>query len=253
MTDATRSPADFAAMVDDDELMFDEPANIVPTSITEPAEDTAKPRRSPRRGRDAVGTTTEPAPEVAAAQLLPSAAAEPVDAEKPAGSSAPVPQPDVRPAGFDRKQAMLLAIVALALFTSLLSLGGLIAVGRTLAHAEADRARAEDERTALVRVPVMVKALDDASVRIAQAAARTPTSSLSVTGDEMRHAIDDLRLSLANRQPESMAPLVGTLHDGFSEIGTRVDHLADEVDRLNIKLGARPVSVSLSGSRTTRP
>jgi hypothetical protein len=238
MTDATRSPTDFAAMVDDDELMFDEPADIVTNPTEEIAEAPAKPRRSPRRGRDAAGDTTEPA-EAAAPQLHPSASAEPVDAEKPAGSPAPVPQPDVGPAGFDRKQAMLLAIVALALFTSLLSLGGLIAVGRTLAHAETDRAHAEDERAALARVPVMVKALDDASVRIAQAAARAPTNSPPVTGDELRHSIDDLRLSLSNRQPEGMAPLVGTLHDGFSEIGTRVDHLADEVDRLNTKLGGK--------------
>jgi hypothetical protein len=128
---------------------------------------------------------------------------------------------------------LLLAIVILALFTSLLSLGGLIAVGRTLAQAEADRGRAEDERNVLARVPEIVKALDSATNKLAIAASRTPGGPPATAAD-IKQALDELRLSLAQHQPDGLAPLNGLTRDGFAEIGARLDKLSAQV-------GGRPM------------
>jgi len=228
------NPTDFG----DDELVFDEPAAIAAEfrSEIEPA----RPHRSPRRGHDTVAETALAVPEQGEVPPSTSVSAQPAIAEEPAEPPAPVPRPDVGSAGFRRREVMLLAIVLLALFTSLLSLGGLIAVGRTLAHAEADRARSEDERAALARVPAVVKSLDDASARLALAASRTPAdvSSHPVTADDLRHALDDLRLSLAAHQPDSLGPLSGMTRNGFSELGTRMDRLAGEVEQIKSRVSA---------------
>jgi hypothetical protein len=135
---------------------------------------------------------------------------------------------------------MLLAIVILALFTSLVSLGGLIAVGRTLAQAQADRARAESERNELARVPEIVKSLDDASAKLAAAASRTPNGPPATVAD-VKQALDDLRLALAAHQPDGLAPLTGMTRDGFAEVGTRLD-------RLSAQIGGRSAPRAAPGS-----
>jgi hypothetical protein len=241
MADTMFNPADFGEDLGDDELIFDEPTGIavarLPIPAPEPAPEPGRPHRAPRRGRDAVrdagGDTSAAEPEQ---PPIPEQASVPALAatEELADPPAPVPQPDLGSAGLPRREVMLLAIVALALFTSLLSLGGLIAVGRTLAHAEADRAHVEDERAALAHMPAVVKSLDDASARLALAASRTPASSGTppVSADDLRHALDDLRLSLAARQPDSLGPLSGLTRDGFSELGSRLDRLTGQVEKL---------------------
>jgi hypothetical protein len=233
MIDGGFTIADLAASADD-ELVFDDEIVLEPLPAPEPA----RPRRTPRRGRAAVDTDAgagnasaapaAPLPAPVAEDVPASAAAEPAAAEEPAGPPAPVPQPDVGPAGFDKRNALLLGIVILALLTSLLSLGGLIAVGRTLAHAEADRARAEDERSALVRVPAIVKSLDEATNKLAIAASHTPNGP-PATLDETKRALDDLRLSIAQHQPDGLTPLTGITRDGLSEIGSRLDRLSAQI------------------------
>ncbi|HEY0270298.1 MAG TPA: hypothetical protein VGC10_04830 [Sphingomonas sp.] len=265
MTDGSLNIADLIAS-GDEELMFDDDDEIVfeplPAHPPEPEPEPAKPRRATRRGRAAVGgeaaaqaepaigSAAPPAPVPAPAaarpapeeRIPPSAAAVPVAAEEPAGPPAPVPQPDVGPAGFDRRNALLIAIVVLALFTSILSLGGLIAVGRTIAHAEADRARAQEERDVLARVPAIVKTLDDATAKLAIAAGRTPGGP-PATADDLKRALDDLRLSLAQHQPDGLTPLSGITRDGFIEIGVKLDRLSSQIAGVRAApVASRPLS-----------
>ncbi len=222
MTDGPLDPTDFAAP-GDDELVFDD---ILPAAPSR------KPRRAPVKGR-------------AAAELPPSAAPDRAATEEPADPPAPVPQPGDASAGSvssgparrDRGRIVLLAIVGLALFTSLMSLGGLIAVSRTLAAAQAHREEARSERAELARVPAMIAALDRASAQLAAASARAgsampvPAATPPLTSEDFHHGLDALRLSLDAHQPAGANAIGDTLHAGFAEMGTRLDRIEARLAR----------------------
>lgn len=221
MTDTPIEPTDFAAAGDDEELVFEDVPAVPPK----------KSRRAPAKGRDA-------------AELPPSAAPDTAATEEPADPPAPVPQPGDASAGSDhpaaaprdRRQVLLLAIVGLALFTSLMSLGGLIAVSRTLAAAQAQREQAASERAELARLPEMIAALDRMDARLAAAPAQASpapvaTGAAPLTAEDLHHSLDDLRLALANRQPAGANAIGDTLHSGFSEIGTRLDRIEARLAR----------------------
>ena len=250
MSGSKTSLPDFDGVDADEELVFDDfdaieaPAAEAPmVELAEPAPDAAEekpePRRTPRRGRKAAGEA--PLPEFAAEQrLVPTESAEAApratEVEEPAGgTSAPFPPRETVPAG-SNPHKLLLAIVACALFTSLISLGGLIAVSRTLAHAGVAREEAEAERDALRRVPQLVQHLDDASAKLDAAASRLAAASPNgppASAADVQHQLDMLRLALDQRQPTGVDALNNMTRSGFSEIGTRLD-------RIQARLGVAP-------------
>ena len=171
----------------------------------------------------------------------PSAEADPAAAEEPAGAPAPFPPLGAEPAG-SKLSPMLLAIVAFALLTSLISLGGLIAVGRTLARAGADRAQAASERAALAGVSDLVAHLDATSARLDSAGPRTAppapmatngTAGPAITMADLHHELDALKLALSQRQPEGLTPLNNMTRDGFTEVTTKLDRLSAQVAHVN--------------------
>ncbi len=233
----------------DEDLVFDEldfadlppapvlvPATIaeVPAPIVEEPIAT-KPRRSPRRGRASVEVSAAPTSDSSEDELQISASADAapvVIAEEPAGAQpAPFPPREAQPAG-SRMSPLLLAIVALALLTSLLSLGGLIAVSRTLARAGIARENALAEQAALARVPALVAHLDDATARLDAAAGKLAAASPNGTPAsvaDVHHEIDMLKLALDARQPQGMDALNSTTRDGFSQVTTKLDRIAARV------------------------
>jgi len=257
MSDATPTPRDFLGDGADEDLMFDEP--IVDTAAPLAADsETAKSRRVPRRGRKSVDGNASPEPMPAVSMPSPSAAADPAAAEEPAGAPAPFPPLGASPAG-SKLQPWLLAIVALAMLTSLISLGGLIAVGRTLARAGADREQLAGERSALAGVPQLVAHLDAASARLDGTTARLPAASPvaagaagpSITMADLHHELDALKLSLDQRQPEGLTPLNDMTRDGFTEVTTKLDRLSTQLDQIAQRGGA--ISASRPASRGGDP
>ncbi len=182
-----------------------------------------------------------------------SAIAPVVIAEEPAGAPAPFPPQGAAPAG-SKPQPWLLAIVGLALFSSFLSVGGLIAVSHTLAEADAARTESSAERDTLAHVPELVARLDSASQRLDTAAAHlsgaTPSGPPATIAD-IRHEIDALKLALAQHQPDGVASLTGTTRDGFSEVSTKLDRLTDRLDKMAAAGGA--VSASRPASSAAYP
>ena len=253
MSDNKPSSPDFPGDDADEELVFDDfemteaaeaapieaaaPAALVPAA--EVVEQHPEPRRAARRGRKAVEVAPSAEP-VAEESPMPSGsadAAEPAEeAEEPAGgTSAPFPPRETQPAGSNPPK-LLLAIVCLALFTSLISLGGLIAVSRTLARAGVAREEAVAERDALRRVPQLVQHLDDASARLDAAASKLAAASPNgppASIADVQHQLDMLRLALDQRQPAGIGALDGVTRNGFSEIATRLD-------RIQSRLGVPP-------------
>ncbi len=258
MNDATSTPRDFIGDGADEELIFDEPIAAESPPVTLDAE-TAKPRRLARRGRKSAGEDASPEPVPVAAMPFPSAEADPATAEEPAGAPAPFPPLGAEPAG-SKLQYALLAIVAFAMLTSLMSLGGLIAVGRTLAHAGADRDQAAAERQALAGIPTLVAHIDAASARLDGIGARiAPASPVAATGAagpaitmaDLHHELDALKLALGQRQPEGLSPLNDMTRDGFSEMTTKLDRLSAQLDQINRHGGA--ISASRPASRGADP
>jgi hypothetical protein len=229
MSDAHPSP-DFLGSDADEELVFDEAETIEPP-IT--AENVAQPRRGLRLGRKSIedgasaAVPLEDREQHSSAEVAPAASA-----EEPAGAPAPFPPQGVEPAG-SKSNRLLLAIVTLALLTCLFSLGGLIAVGRTLARAGIDRREALAERAAMERVPALVAHLDEASARLDMVSARLTAASPSgapATVADVRRELDSLKLALAQRQPQGLDTLNGMTRDGFSEMATKLDRLSARLD-----------------------
>ncbi|MDH7639624.1 hypothetical protein [Sphingomonas oryzagri] len=255
MSDNKPSLPDFPGDEADEELVFDdfemaEAAEAAPVEMVAPAEVVSAPvlevtgqpapRRTPRRGRKAAeeASPAEPVAVETPALIESAEAPEPVaTAEEPAGeTSAPFPPRETVPAGSNSNK-LLLAIVCLALFTSLISLGGLIAVSRTLAKAGVAREEAIAERDALRRVPQLVQHLDDASARLdaaanklAAAAPNGPPASIA----DVQHQLDMFRLALDQRQPAGVDALNSLTRAGFSELATRLD-------RIQARAGGAPV------------
>ncbi|HET8611477.1 MAG TPA: hypothetical protein VFL92_01790 [Sphingomonas sp.] len=223
MTDDQTALPEFLAEDSDRELVFDEPAAAPP------------PRRASRRKSGRAGEAApRPAPIDAPVPAEESSTAAPqAAAEEPAGAPAPFPPQVSAPAG-SKPHPLLLAVVALALVTSLLSLGALIMVGRTLAHAEADRRQAHEERAMLRRVPELVARLDGASSRLDAAArhfASAAPSGKPATVADIRHELDLMKIALAGREPSGVSALDGATRNGFSEISTRLDRIEARLDR----------------------
>jgi sigma54-dependent transcription regulator len=144
--------------------------------------------------------------------------------------------------------------VGLALLSSLLSVGGLIAVGRTLAQANAARTEAEARQDALAGVPAMVAQMKAASERLDAASSRAAAASPSgppATIEDIRHELDVLKLALAQHQPDGISALTGTTRDGFSEVADRLDRLSDQLNKAKAPAGA--VSASPPASREAYP
>ncbi len=258
MSDASPLPRDFLGDGADEELVFDEPIPVDAAPVPPEAE-TAKPRRVPRRGRKSAEGDASPDPVPVDPTPTPSAEAAPATAEEPADAPAPFPPSGAEPAG-SKLSPMLFAIVAFALLTSLISLGGLIAVGRTLARAGADRAQAASERAALAGVSDLVAHLDATSARWDSAAPRVAppapiaaagTAGPAITMADLHHELDALKLALSQRQPEGLTPLNDMTRDGFTEVTTKLDRLSAQMDRLEKRGGA--VSASRPASRGADP
>lgn len=262
MSDATPTPRDFLGSSADEELMFDEPlaADTAPAPLET---ETAKPRRVPRRGRKSLDEDASPEPVPAEPMPSPSAATDPAVAEEPAGAPAPFPPLGAEPAG-SKLSVWILAIVAFAMLTSLVSLGGLIAVGRTLARAGADREQAAAERAALANVPQLVAHLDAASAQIDGATVKLPAAGPTATAPvaaastgpaitmaDLHHELDALKLALSQRQPEGLSPLNDMTRDGFTEVTTKLDRLSAQLDRIAQRGGA--LSASRPASRAADP
>lgn len=240
MSDSNPSLPDLTGEDADEELVFDDfeladAPEALPIETAAPVPDSVEPqpRRTPRRGRRALEEApSQTLPSFESADVAPPAA----EAEEPAGGTpAPFPPRETAPAGSNIPK-LLLAIVCLALFTSLISLGGLIAVSRTLARAGVAREEAVAERDALRRVPSLVRHLDDASAKLDTAASRLAAASphgppASVA--DVQHQLDMLRLALDQHQPAGMSALNDQTRAGFSEIGTRLD-------RIQARLGVTP-------------
>jgi len=228
MTDDQTALPEFLAEDGDKELVFDEPA---PVAVPQ------KRRASRRSGARAGESSSRPvpidAPVPAEESSAPSTAAPQAAAEEPADAPAPFPPRVSAPAG-SRPHPLLLVLVALALLTSLFSLGALIMVGRTMAHAEADRRQAREERAMLERTPELVARLDRASSRLDAAArhfASAAPSGKPATVADIRHELDLLKIALAGREPSGLSALDSTTRDGFSEISTKLDRMEARLNR----------------------
>jgi hypothetical protein len=234
MTDSNPSLPDFLGDDADEELVFEafEAADAPAPKATMPAGDKAetdKPRRIARRGRKAVEAgaadpvVVEEPIETVSAEAAPAAEAdEPADAE-----TAPFPPQATATAG-SKTPIWLMAIVACALLTCMFSLGGLIAVSRTLAKADVAREEAEAEREALRKVPTLVQHLDDASAKLDAAAAKLAAASPNgppASISDVQHQLDTLKLALDARQPQGVSALNDLTRAGFSELGTRLDRI----------------------------
>ncbi len=256
MKNAPPTPPDLLDEDADEELMFDGLDALDADLPPAPKAKIAKARRA--RAADTSGAEDEaseverPIEPVSAASAIAAVAV----AEEPVGASAPFPPQDAAPAG-SKLQPWLLAIVGLALFSSFLSVGGLIAVSRTLAQANAARTESSAERATLAHVPELVARLDTASQRLDTAAARLSSAAPSgapATIADVRHEIDALKLALAEHQPDGVASLAGTTRDGFSEVTTKLDRLTDRLDKMaaagSAVSASRPAS---SGAYPKRP
>lgn len=247
MSDSKPFLPDYLGDGADEDLVFDDldlsdiptgPVTLAPAAVAEaPAEEPAqtKPRRTPRRGRSSVEEAAAAEPTTIVDEPVTSASVETApaaDAEEPAGAQpAPFPPREEGPAG-SRIPPLLLAIVALALLTSLLSLGGLIAVSRTLARAGIAKENALAEQAALARVPALVAHLDDATARLDAAAGKLAAASPNgppASVADVRHEIDLLKLALDGRQPQGLDALNNMTKDGFSEMTTKLDRIQARV------------------------
>jgi hypothetical protein len=159
------------------------------------------------------------------------------------------------PAG-SKLHPLLLAIVVFAMLSSLISLGGLIAVGRTLARTSADRDQAASERAALAGFPQLVAKLDAAGAggRTAPPVPTPPTglAGPAITMTDLHHEIDALKLALGQRQPEGLSSLNDMTRDGFSEVTTKLDRISAQIDQMN-KRGGGALSASRPISRAVDP
>jgi hypothetical protein len=216
---------------DDVELVFDD----VGAADAHPA---PQPEPAPRRGRKTKAAREDaPADPVPVAEAVRPPADDIADmaaAEAPAGAAPePVPPHATEPAG-SATPKLLVAITLFALLTSLLSLGGLIAVGRTLASAEAERAHAVTERAALAAAPALLAKLVKAGDRLDAAAQRYAAAAPAgqpATIADVRHELDLLKIALAERQPEGLNALTSSTHSGLSEIATKIDLLQARLDQ----------------------
>ncbi|HLZ77696.1 MAG TPA: hypothetical protein VKQ09_00035 [Sphingomonas sp.] len=253
MKNAPPTSPDFLDEDVDDELMFDE-ADALDAAL--PSAPKAKaPKARHARPAEGTGSEEQAVDKSNAIEPVPAASATaPIAvAEEPVGAPVTFPPPDMAPTG-SKPQPWLLAIVGLSLFSSLLSVGGLITVSRTLAQANAARQEASTERDALAHTPELIARLDGASQRLDTAAARLSSASPSgppATVADIRHEIDALKLSLAEHQPDGVTSLNGTTRDGFSEVSTKLDRLTDRLDKMAAAGGA--VSASRPASPAAYP
>lgn len=253
MKNAPPPSPDFLDEDADEELMFDGLDALDAALPPAPKAKISKARRT--RVTEASGVA-ERAVEVerpVEPVSTPSAPAPVVVAEEPVGAPVSFPPQSAAPTG-SKSQPWLLILVGLALFSSLLSVGGLITVSRTLAQAEAARQAAGAERDTLAQVPDLVARLDGASQRIDAAAMRLSSATPSgppATIADIRHEIDALKLALAEHQPDGLASLNGATRDGFSEMSTKLDRLTDRLDKMSAAGGA--VSASRPASPATYP
>lgn len=207
-----RSPID----LNEDELVFDDDAPALPAPESKPA----KPRKS-RATKKKVEAPVEQAPE---AEPEP----EPASAPPPAGEVA-APAPVLVPSAPARPHPLLIATVALALLTSLFALGGLIAVGRTLAAAQADRKVAADDRAMLEKLPALVARLDAQSARLDAASQKIAASmpgGPAATVADVRHELDALKLALAGQRPQGYDALDSRVQEGFAALAAKLDRLS---------------------------
>ena len=77
-------------------------------------------------------------------------------------------------------------------------------------------------------MPDIVKALGDATDKLAIAANRT-AGGAPATAADLKQALDEFRLSLDKHQPDGLAPLSGLTRDGFTEVGARLDRLSTQL------------------------
>ncbi len=253
MSDALTNPQDFLGDDADEELVFDDPEAVAAAAPSTSDAKTPKPRRPRRAQAHVMEDVVIEEPRSDMPMPLPSVAVPAATTEEPAGVPAPFPPQSVAPAG-SKTQSWLILIVVLALLSSFLSLGGLIAVSRTLADANAQRQEANAEREVLARVPGLVANLDHASERLDAAAAKLLNAAPGgppATIPDIRHELDALKLALAGHEPEGIASLGGATREGFSEITTKLDRLSDRLDKMEASGGA--VSASRPASPAAYP
>ena len=255
MSEMLPNPQDFIGDDADEELVFDEPPAVAPVPSSVSAPKLSKGRALKAAPVETAEAAPAPEPARPEASMIPSpAAAQRVPAEEPAGgASAPFPPHGAEPAG-SKTNPLLLAIVGLSLLSSLLSVGGLITVSRTLAQANAARHEAQARQDALAGIPAFVAQLNAASDRLDKATARAAAASPSgppATLVDIRHELDTLKLALAEHQPDGVSSLSGTTRDGFAEMAARLDRLSDQLNRAKGTAGA--VSASPSASREAYP
>lgn len=215
---------DYLRDADDEELVFEDAVTVAIAAEAVPA---------PRRGRSRKAAS----PATPEADMV----AEP--APPPAPVLAPAPEPDVAPAASvaaapagSKIPMLLIAITLFALLTSLVSLGGMIAVGRALARVEAQGQHSAAERRAFAEAPALIarltqvgQRLDTASQRYAAAAPSGPPASIA----DIRHELDMLRFGLSQHQPDAVSSLGGITREGFTDLATRIG-------RLQAQLAPRP-------------
>jgi hypothetical protein len=255
MSEMLPNPQDLIGDDADEELVFDEPPAVEPHPSSASAPKLSKGRALKPALVETARADPAPMPARPEVPMISSpAVAQRVPAEEPAGgASAPFPPHGAGPAG-SKTNPLLLAIVGLSLVSSLLSVGGLITVSRTLAEANAAKQDAQARQDALAGVPGLVAQINRASDRLANASARLASASPSgppATLVDIRHELDALKLALAEHQPDGVSSLSGTTRDGFAEMAARLDRLSNEFNRTRGSAGA--VSASSPASREASP
>ncbi|USI73728.1 hypothetical protein [Sphingomonas morindae] len=169
-----------------------------------------------------------PAPAPTAAPVPPAAptvAAAPV-AAAPAAIAPPAAAPSPRVA------LMTKLLVGLCVVSSFASLGGLLTVSRSVAAAEAQRAAAAEEREKLEHLNQTAESLAQSSKALAAILARAPAvATPPASAEDVRQAMDGLKMALSKQQPDGVAPLAGMIRDGLGDVIIRLNQIDAALDQ----------------------
>lgn len=168
---------------------------------------------------------------------------------EPASAPAPVPAPEVAPVAAapaiimasppSRLGFLPMAAVLLGVFSSLLSVIGLVVASRTIAGASLIVADARERQQQMVQVGKLVHDLDVIRIRQMELFRRqqAATSTSVATRDDLHNAIDGIRNDLAKRGPD--VEILKMVHEGNSQLNESLVAIGIKVSRMEAGLAAQ--------------
>lgn len=132
-----------------------------------------------------------------------------------------------------------MAAVLLGVFSSLLSVVGLVVASRTIAGASLIVADARERQQQMVQVGKLVHDLDVIRIRQMELLRRqqAATSTSVATRDDLHNAIDGIRNDLARRGPD--VEILKMVHEGNSQLNESLVAIGIKVSRMEAGLAAQ--------------